>query len=632
MKGTIYVTLLATFLSSGPAFAQSNPAPQSGASDSPNFAATNASASDQTQFRWLSDPKAACSARTLESIPADAISWAGACIAGVVNGPGTLSLWNKGAPVESISAAFDRGTLVDGHVSIKWPDGSSYDGNALAGQMDGQGTLTTRTGDRFEGQWKSGQLNGYGSAVWANGDRYDGDWRDGKADGRGVQVWADGHKYDGEWRNDEPNGHGIVTERDGTRFEGEFADGRPRETAALASPAVYENPAASPSTPAASSDDAASGPTPQDRSASSGGKSSARASSVGGVAGKKLVAVDGSSLTLAITDDGLARQIVAPNGSSKKETFDFLSDSLGTVSGDDENGKVTGVFRVTDKGLVTNYGDGRSEILSSNAQGGVTMTVNAPTGASLCMAWYPEGHQFSIEERKAAVAEYASRLGVDSSSHKGAKPAKSSCAADGATANATAAARQAAAPTPIPRHHLRSAHSPVRTGSIAPSAMPASFIMPPGDDNQGSIDVRPSVVHTIDSPAHSAASGDQVVGGQSIAALPGQPDPVASASTCLSVESDGEHWGFRNRCSYNVQFVYCLKNADDPLTSCGKAAVSGSVSPRGTTALVADRSLSETNSDHDFRWVACGGGAGEVVVHLDQSDPPAGRCERPSRS
>ena len=36
--------------------------------------------------------------------------------------------------------------------------------------------------------------------------------------------------------------------------------------------------------------------------------------------------------------------------------------------------------------------------------------------------------------------------------------------------------------------------------------------------------------------------------------------------------------------------------------------------------------------DHDFRWVACGGGAGEVVVHLDRIDPPEGRCVRPGAS
>ena len=45
-------------------------------------------------------------------------------------------------------------------------------------------------------------------------------------------------------------------------------------------------------------------------------------------------------------------------------------------------------------------------------------------------------------------------------------------------------------------------------------------------------------------------------------------------------------------------------------------------------ALLADKSFSETDADHAFRWLACGGGAGEVVARLDRADPPAGRCLR----
>jgi hypothetical protein len=43
---------------------------------------------------------------------------------------------------------------------------------------------------------------------------------------------------------------------------------------------------------------------------------------------------------------------------------------------------------------------------------------------------------------------------------------------------------------------------------------------------------------------------------------------------------------------------------------------------------MADTSLSDKDASHNFRWVACGGGAGEVVAHLDHFEPPAGRCER----
>ena len=99
------------------------------------------------------------------------------------------------------------------------------------------------------------------------------------------------------------------------------------------------------------------------------------------------------------------------------------------------------------------------------------------------------------------------------------------------------------------------------------------------------------------------------------------------ASSCLSVESDGTHWGFRNHCGYTVQFAYCLMGPNQ-LASCGDGAVAGSVAGNGFGALVADESLKETDAKHDFRWVACQGGAGEVIPRLDQIDPPSGRCVR----
>jgi hypothetical protein len=52
------------------------------------------------------------------------------------------------------------------------------------------------------------------------------------------------------------------------------------------------------------------------------------------------------------------------------------------------------------------------------------------------------------------------------------------------------------------------------------------------------------------------------------------------------------------------------------------------VAANGFSALVNDKSLSEQSVDHEFRWMACAGGAGEVVAHLDSIDPPGGRCVR----
>ncbi len=520
-------------------------------------------------------------------------------------------------------------------VQIKWPDGSSYDGNAVQSRMDGKGVLTTAAGDRFEGQWTTGHLTGQGSALWANGDRYDGAWQDGKASGHGVQVWSDGRRYEGEWRDDQPNGHGIVTRKDGTRFEADFTDGHPNNPTALEAVAISTAPQATMLQASISHTDMTSPPAIA-KDTSKPASDHLQPAAIAGISGKKLLAIDGSSLTLTTNEDGIAREIVAPNGTAKKNQFAFLNDRVGSVSDGDGGDKVVGVFRLTAKGIVTEYSDGRSEVLYPNSDGGVSMQLNAPSGEAFCMAWYPEGHRFSLDERRAALAEYASKLGLDAQApKKGVKSApKPSCgtpaadAADSAPLPPTHGASVSPKLTPIPKpeRHAGLSHPFVHAASTQLASFTAPVPRDPGQTPSQAIEVRSAAIHTIDADAHDVTPGHET------ASLDPRPAPSAAASQCLSVDSDGQHWAFRNRCAYDVQFAYCLMNASDPLASCDKGSISGSVSPNGSSALIADKSLSETNADHDFRWVACSGGAGEVVVHLDHSDPPAGRCVRPGAS
>jgi hypothetical protein len=77
-----------------------------------------------------------------------------------------------------------------------------------------------------------------------------------------------------------------------------------------------------------------------------------------------------------------------------------------------------------------------------------------------------------------------------------------------------------------------------------------------------------------------------------------------------------------------VQFAYCTLDGIVQLTACKDGAGGGSVAPNGLGVLVADQSLKEVDVTHDFRWVACQGGAGEVIPRLDQTNPPSGRCVR----
>jgi hypothetical protein len=210
--------------------------------------------------------------------------------------------------------------------------------------------------------------------------------------------------------------------------------------------------------------------------------------------------------------------------------------------------------------------------------------------------------------------------------------------------------REHTVPRPMPK--------PIRASYVvpAPTELAAgSSANTPSLGAPQAVFVRTSEVHLIDQPkppAPPAAGGQDVkladlarpvAQTQAPGAVVAAPVPVAAvapaslgqedasdsgASTCLSVGSDGTHWGFKNQCNYAVQFVYCLKGSGDPLADCKDGAVAGSASPNGFSALVADGGMKDRNADHQFRWVACGGGAGEVVPHLDGFEPPSGRCVR----
>ena len=624
MNRLLYVALAAAWLGSSGALAQTDP--QSPAHrELPNQEPATLSAGAQSNLaaggeqtgvadpgrRRLSDPKSGCAGFDLNTVAVDAIAWSGDCVGGLAGGPGVMTFSNQGKFVESLAGNFDRGVVLDGNVTVKFANGSSYEGDEVAARMEGTGLFTTADGDRLQGQWAKDRLNGHGVVTWANGDCYEGEWRDGKAEGQGVQTWSDGRKYDGQWRNDLPNGHGVVTRKDGSRYEGTFADGHPSAVTEVAAATPVSAPIApttvatkTPQTAATTSHDAADH------------ESFAALPSIDQLADKKFSAIDGSTFSLTPIEGGLRREIGAPDGSVKTTQFEFLSDKLGAVHEGGDSGPVAGVFRVTGTGITVDYADGRTETLILNTAGGVSMLQKPPAGAASCMSWYPAGHSFSMQERKAALAEYAGRIGLQEPRGKRSGAAVNpSCILPAAETIQFARARTPAQKNLSRRH----------ASAAAPSVMVAS--LPSAPDPNEPIVVRNSQVHLIDADALAPAKTPDP--GTTASNEPGAAAPDgANASGCLTVESDGQHWGFRNRCAYDVQFAYCLMNTSDPLTACGAAIVSGSVAANGFGALIADQSLHEVSADHDFRWVACGGGAGEVAVHLDRSDPPVGRCIR----
>ena len=274
--------------------------------------------------------------------------------------------------------------------------------------------------------------------------------------------------------------------------------------------------------------------------------------------------------------------------------------------------------------------------------------------SAACVSWYPQGHNFSVEERKQALAAFAVKLGLaDAKIEAAAKP---DCGRKAPVNEAKPATDVKATAEPLKPAAVSAKAAVTKTAEIAKSAAGAPVLPPvPAPKpvlaaagtaaaiaaptagalaaEAQAIEVRKSEVHAIDpqpvaEPAASpaiVASAPQVLA--SVTPAPSLAPQQRGASTCLSVESDGMHWGFRNHCTYSVQFAYCVM-AGSQLASCRDGAVAGSVAGNGFGALVADESLKESDAKHDFRWVACQGGAGEVIPHLDQIDPPSGRCVR----
>jgi hypothetical protein len=511
-----------------------------------------------TDTHWLIDPYTRCALFDANAKPGDTVGWSGDCESGFATGQGTAIFMHGEKQLESFTGNFAKGAALDGPVDVNWGEGWRYEGDQASGQFSGPGVLVNNAKDRFDGNWVAGKMNGQGTLVRANGERYVGAWRD-----------------------DLPNGPGTLTRADGSVVKGVFRDGK-LEGAILDRLETVK--------------------------ADTVKKDLPDVHAFASISGKTLQSVDGSRIALTLIEGGIERQITDTGAASKKTTFTFMNDRLGTVvedGGAAAGANVTGFFRLTDTGVEVRYADGRGELLTATPDGGVLMQRSAVSGETSCRSWYPDGHAFSEADKKQALAEYASHLGL-------APTPKASCdAAPGPQAMLRPSS--AKGKEPAAQAKLVSLRSPVRV--TAPGTITA--LLP--------VTVRESVIHSIDTGAPPVVMTQLPSPQASIAA--GQRD----ASACLKVESDGSHWSFRNACGYSVQFSYCMLHGAESLAACDGAnsrGISGSVAANSVAMLTTDTSFREKDGDHDFRWIACDGGAGEVVAHLDHVDPPSGRCER----
>ncbi|QPC90837.1 hypothetical protein GA829_09735 [Mesorhizobium sp. INR15] len=127
---------------------------------------------------------------------------------GTINGKGRL-IWRVRG-----SASYDPKTVY-----------SSYFGDVRNGRPDGQGRLELRSGEVFEGQWLAGELNGGGVHVDAEGNRYEGQFVAGVPNGKGRLLSRTGEIFAGSFVNGLKDGKGSRRLAGGTIYESQWAMG-----------------------------------------------------------------------------------------------------------------------------------------------------------------------------------------------------------------------------------------------------------------------------------------------------------------------------------------------------------------------------------------------------------------------
>ena len=115
----------------------------------------------------------------------------------------------------------------EGFGRMIYPDGCSYIGEFKNGRFHGKGKEWYYNIVSYEGDFCMGQPSGEGRETYIDGTEYNGSFRDDMKDGCGKTVYSDGAEYEGEYRNGSINGNGTMTWSDGSEWTGEFRDGDP---------------------------------------------------------------------------------------------------------------------------------------------------------------------------------------------------------------------------------------------------------------------------------------------------------------------------------------------------------------------------------------------------------------------
>jgi V8-like Glu-specific endopeptidase len=165
----------------------------------------------------------------------DGSSYEGHVFDGQKNGAGTFV-----SPSGSVYSGEWKNGRISGKGTAKYSDGSIYEGIFTAGRPNGSGTITYSDGSKYSGNWQNGEINGAGKAVYSNGLTYDGNFKSSLLHGQGVLTSKTGYRYEGAWVNGAFHGLGTLVYSDKSRYTGSFVAGERSGYGVLTDPAGAE--------------------------------------------------------------------------------------------------------------------------------------------------------------------------------------------------------------------------------------------------------------------------------------------------------------------------------------------------------------------------------------------------------
>ena len=141
---------------------------------------------------------------------------------------------------------FKAGGMVEGHFSPGWVlngdgvwryvNGMTYSGVFVDSLKEKQGRLVYENGDVYIGQFLGDMRSGIGKLTQSNGSEYEGAWLEDSQHGLGKMIWTSGQIYIGQFFDGRPHGNGgVLTYPNGDIYKGQWVHGMRHGTGTFSS-------------------------------------------------------------------------------------------------------------------------------------------------------------------------------------------------------------------------------------------------------------------------------------------------------------------------------------------------------------------------------------------------------------